>query len=82
MNPTDSRKTLLDMTYKYANPNGFNSMHRLFTERKNIYVIKMRRQKYVIGEQKSRLFAESVAFSFYGFAFFFMFNAFLCPFSH
>ena len=32
MNPTDSRCILLDITYKYANPNEFNFMHRLFTE--------------------------------------------------
>ena len=32
MNPTDSRYILLDMTYKYANPNGFNFMHKSFTE--------------------------------------------------
>ena len=39
MNPTDSRYILLDITYKYANPNGFNFMHRLFTERKNLCVL-------------------------------------------
>ena len=34
MNPTDSKYILLDITYKYENPNGFKFMHRLFTERK------------------------------------------------
>ena len=37
MNPTDSRCILLDIIYKYVNPNGFNFMHKLFTKSKIIY---------------------------------------------
>ena len=48
MNPTDSRYILLDMTYKYANPNGFNFMHRLFTKRKLIQSINCPLTKFVI----------------------------------
>ena len=33
MNPTDSMYILLDMTYKYANPNGFNFIHKSFAKR-------------------------------------------------
>ena len=36
MNPADSRCILFDTTYKYTNPNGFNFMHKLFTESKNL----------------------------------------------
>ena len=36
MNPTDSRCILLDMTYKYANPSGFNFMHKVIYK-KTIY---------------------------------------------